>query len=157
MDFASAVPQDPNPFFGGSPFYDAPPPMQQQAQQQQAQQQRTMGQGQITYSGALPTPPVAEQPVVYGGAGGPTMPQLQQNFADMGGEDKPARSGKQQQYKKAAYLALCFLLAIAVDRIVGVYLTEYLATSGFDPTREAVTWVLYPLAILIAIWMVLRA
>ena len=158
MDFASAFPQDPNPFFGGSGYYDSTPmgPPQQPPQQQQ-QQGRPSGQGQATFAGALPTPQVAEQPVIYGGTGAPTMPHFQQNFADMGEERRGEGRGKQQQYKKAAYLALCFLMAIAIDRIVGLYLSEYLATAGFDPTREAVTWVMYPLAILVAMWLVLRS
>lgn len=159
MDLAAAFPQD----FGPSgPFYDAPttrPPPVVQAQQNQGQQM----QGQAAYSAALQQNQVGEQPVVYGASGAPTLPVLKQGFADYSdGGARPsvpyARSAgrRELQAKKAVYTVFCFLLALSLDRVVGLYLEDYLANAGFEANRTFLTWMVYPAILAAVIWLVLR-
>ena len=149
MDLAAAFP-DTGPFGGaGSMYYEGPPQDQRPPQ----------GGGQATFTGALPAPPPAEQPVVYSANAPPQLPQLggRQGFVDMGDDHRGSRGGRSSlQFKKAAYLALCFLLALSLHHVISHYLAAYLESGGFDTTRETLTRVLYPLLIAVAIWFVLR-
>ena len=166
MDLAAAFPE----FGGSSPFYEPPMYQQQQQQQQQphipqhqsSQSQGYQQQGQATFAAALQTTQTAEQPVIYGSSGPPALPQMppstqapskKQGFADMEGG---SRSRRDLQYKKALYTVLTFLLALSLDRIVGIYLDDYLASAGFEPNRTFLTWMVYPAILIAALWIVLR-
>lgn len=157
MDLAAAFPQD----FGPSgPFYDSPTtrPPAMVAQQNQGQQP----QGQASFSAVLQQTQMAEQPVVYGATGVPQLPQMKQGFVDYSNEGVRApaasvRSGRREmQAKKAVYTVLCFLLALALDRVVGIYLEDYLTNAGFEPNRTFLTWMVYPAILITGIWIVLR-
>ena len=155
MDLAAAFPE----FGASTPFYEPPQVPQHQFSQSQGYQQ----QGQATFNAALQTTQSAEQPVVYGASGAPMLPSLpppqtappsqkKQGFTDMDG----GRSRRELQYKKAAYTVLTFLLALALDRVAGLYLDDYLATAGFEPNRTFISWMMYPAVLLAALWIVLR-
>jgi len=171
MDLAAAFPQD---FGQAGMFYDSPttrpPPMVQQ-NVGQPQNQGQQPQGQSAFSAVLQQNQVGEQPVVYGAAGVPQLPQLKQGFTDFpegGTRVAPAaaaaaaaaaasRTGRRElQAKKAVYTVFCFLLALALDRIVGLYLEDYLANAGFEPNRTFLTWMVYPAILVAGIWVVLR-
>lgn len=161
MDLAAAFPND---FGPTGPFYDpTPPPPQMPPPHSSGYQQ----QGQATFNAALQTTQAAEQPVVYGASGVPVLPQMpggsdgggggrrqKQGFADMDGGGRSSR--RELQFKKAAYTVLCFLLALAMDRITGIYLEDYLSNAGFEPNRTFLTWLLYPVFLIAALWVVLR-
>ena len=163
MDLAAAFPE----FGGGSPFYEPSMHQPQMPTHQPNQQQGYQQQGQATFNAALQTTQAAEQPVVYGASGSPQLPQLppppppppssssqKQGFADM--DRGGGRSRRELQFKKAAYTVLTFLLALALDRIVGLYLDDYLASAGFEPNRTFLTWMVYPAVLMAALWILLR-